>query len=450
MIARLKGAIGTQFFRNVLILAGGTAFAQGLTVLILPVLTRLYSPSDFSTLAVYASILAIMGSVACFRYEIAISLPKSKRDGLALLVLAVLSATLWSLVTAVVLYWFGWLFLGWINNPELVPFLWLIPLGIWLQGIYTALQYWATREKDFGRLSRTKLNQSIAGAVTQIVFGWLKMAPSGLLFGHFLSTFAGSVGLAIGTIGRQKKIFNSISYRRLYKVGCEYSHFPKYSALESLANSAAMQLPLILIAASAAVPEAGYLLLATRVMAVPMALIGNSISQVYLSGAAHQLRDGTLSSHTASIISALVKSGAGPLIFAGITAPLIFKFVFGAEWQRAGELISWMTPWFLMQFLSSPISMVLHVTKNHRMALVLQMFGLIVRVGFVILAMSIAPEFVSEFYAISGFVFYGVYFIVVVRTSAVSIKNFPGLDWVSLKVISLWIIFGFLVNLAMG
>lgn len=437
-----------SFFRSVLVLVGGTAFAQGLTVLILPALTRLYTPDDFSTLAVYASLLALFGSVACLRYEIAISLPEDDRDGVALMVLALASAALWGLVTGCLLYFFGERFFELIGHPELTPFLWLLPLGVWLQGSYSALQYWASRKKQFGKVARTRLGQAVTGATTQVALGWASVAPLGLVLGHFLNSCAGVIGLGTSAIKDHSQTIASVTPRQLRKIAREYSRFPKYSTFESLANASAMQLPVILIAALAVGPEAGYLLLATRVMAAPMGLIGNSIAQVYLSGAPAQKRNGSLDYFTASVISGLMNTGVGPLVFVGIIAPSVFPLVFGEEWRRAGELISWMTPWFVMQFISSPVSMVLHVTNSQNIALYLQLFGLVFRTTLVLAAFLLSPGVAVEVYAVSGFVFYCAYFLVVLRISEISLNMLFKQGWKVCGVVLFWIFLGLAFGMA--
>jgi len=64
------------FVRSVSVLVGGTAGAQILLVLAAPLLTRLYTPEDFGLLAVYASLLALIGVISSLRYELAIPLPE--------------------------------------------------------------------------------------------------------------------------------------------------------------------------------------------------------------------------------------------------------------------------------------------------------------------------------------------------------------------------------------
>lgn len=450
MLTRVKNWLErtkkSSFLRGVLVLVGGTAFAQGLGVIVLPVLTRLYTPDDFAVLAVYASSLALLVSVACLRYEIAIPIPEDDSDGLLLTILALLSSALWGLMIAFFLYLFSKDFFELIGYLELQAFSWLLPIGVWLQGSYGALQYWTSRKKQFGKVARTRMGQAVTGATTQIVFGWAAVAPLGLLLGHFLNSCAGVVGLGVGVIKSHRQAIAGINLNQLWRVAKEYSRFPKYSTFESLANAGAMQIPVLLVAVLAIGPEAGYLILATRVMAAPMGLVGNSIAQVYLSGAPVQRRNGSLDSFTVSVISGLVRTGVGPLIFVGLIAPTVFPFVFGEEWYRAGELISWMTPWFVMQFISVPVSMILHVTNNQNTAVHLQVFGLLLRVGAVLLAFVLSPKLVVESYAISGFVFYLTYFFVVLRVAKVSVYHFFSSVWKGGALVAFWFLTGLILE----
>lgn len=90
LFARLKALVNrllprASFARSVGVLAGGTAAAQAIGILVLPVVTRLYTPADFTVLAFYSSILGIVAGVACLRLDIAIPLTKSDGDAANLL-----------------------------------------------------------------------------------------------------------------------------------------------------------------------------------------------------------------------------------------------------------------------------------------------------------------------------------------------------------------------------
>ncbi|MDP4274087.1 MAG: hypothetical protein Q8907_07400, partial [Bacteroidota bacterium] len=78
----------SEFFRNIITLFSGNVVAQIIPLLAYPVLTRLYQPSDFGTLALFTSIVGILSVMATGRYELSVILPKRDEDAAGLLVLS--------------------------------------------------------------------------------------------------------------------------------------------------------------------------------------------------------------------------------------------------------------------------------------------------------------------------------------------------------------------------
>lgn len=413
MKKRLNQLINSDFFRSVFILVGGTAFSQALNVVALPLLTRLYTPEDFSILAVYVSLLALATVIACLRLEIAIPLPESDQEGANLLAASCISVLTVSSIVAVFIFFFSGEFARLKNGLDLVPYLWLLPIGITATGLYNAFQFWATRKKKFKRIAKTRVTQSITGVVFQAGLGVINIAPAGLLFGHLIKSGAGVFRLLIVALKEDHKSLARINIAGIEKVLVKYQRFPKYSVLEALSNSLSTQLPIIIIASLSQKSETGFVFLAMRTMQIPVSFIGSSISQVYLAKASDEYRNGNLSIFTQKILSNLIYIGGGPLIFFGIVAPEIFSIIFGQGWQRSGELITWMTPWFIFQLLASPVSMSLHVINQQKVALFLQFFGLVIRVLPILAIASWNVQYISETYAVSSFLFYVVYLVVI-------------------------------------
>lgn len=400
--------------RSVGVLAGGTALAQGIGILALPLITRLYTPEDFSILAIFSSVVAIASVAICLRLEIAIPLPERDEDAANLFALATGSCTLFSALCAVLLWAFSDEFIASVNQPGLRPYVWILPLGIWLSGTYSSIQFWSTRKKRFPAIAQTRMSQTLGSVIAQIGFGFFAtLGAAGLLVGQLISFGAGLLRLGRFAWHNDGAAREAIHYAAMRRVLKAYGRYPKYSTFEALANIAAIQLPIIMIGAVAIGPEAGYLFLAMKAAAIPMGLIGGSISQVYLSQAPLEKREGRLEIFTLNILDKLIKIGVGPLVFIGITSPTLIPLVFGKDWERAGAMIAWMTPWFVAQFLVSPISMALHVTGHQGLAMINQFFGLIVRVGFTALAAVFAVDLVFESYAVSGFIAYAIYFVAV-------------------------------------
>src|ERR1700689_4427028 len=61
-----------RFSHHVAVLGGGTALAQGFTLLFAPILTRLYTPDDVGRMGLYLAFAGFAGVAASLRYEVAI------------------------------------------------------------------------------------------------------------------------------------------------------------------------------------------------------------------------------------------------------------------------------------------------------------------------------------------------------------------------------------------
>ncbi|HEF8771918.1 TPA: oligosaccharide flippase family protein, partial [Providencia stuartii] len=397
------------FLRRVSLLVGGTAIGQFISIISLPILTRLYSPEAFSNLAVYVSVLSLLTAVSCMRLEIAIPLPKSHKIAAALCILSIVSTILFSLLITIIILCFPDLFRILTDN-KIQKIIWLIPLGVLAVGIYNALQYWSTRNKKFKLISKTRITQSIGGNSIKLGSGILfNGSVIGLILGQFLSQSIGFINLGLSLIKNDWNIFKKLKLYHFKVALKRYDKFPKYSTLEAFANIGSIQIPILIIASYYMSSETGYLMIAMQILAIPMTLIGGAVSQVYLADAAQYFHQGKLKQFTLRTIINLSKISFLPLLFTALISPFAIPYILGDEWQRTGTLISWMVPWFFMQFITSPISMSLHITGNQKLAFFLQIFGLTIRVGLVMFALKFDDSHIGEYYALSGFIFYLIY-----------------------------------------
>ncbi|WP_066269210.1 lipopolysaccharide biosynthesis protein [Hydrogenophaga palleronii] len=435
-----------SFLRSVAVLVGGTAMAHGITAIALPILSRLYTPSEFSLLAVFAGLVAIVSVAACLRFDVAIALPETDQEAFTLLALSLGIAMLVSAGVGLLVLVAPSKIVQALNQPNLQPHLWLVPLAVLLASSYAALQMWFVRQGQFSLIARSRVAQSLGGTGTQIGGGLMSMGVPSLLLGHTMNSGVACLLLGYSLLrdANHRFALKSIQWHALCEAWRKYDRFPKFSTLEALCNNAAIHLPIILIAGLGASSEGGHLMMATYVMQAPMALIGSAIGQVYISHAAREHRDGRLGAFTEDVFLKLMKIGVGPLLAVGILAPSLFGLVFGAEWHRAGVLVAWMTPWFILQFLVSPISMALHVTQHQRLALVLQIGGLIVRLASIYIAYALANGYLSESYAISGALFYLVYLCCVFKTTSATASRplLRSIGWVIFYVAAATLLLG--------
>lgn len=410
LLDKINAKLNAQggFLKAVSVLVGGTAFAQLIGFLCLPILTRLYTPEDYSILGVYIAIVSIFAVISCLRFDIAIPIAIDNNEARNIFYLALISNIIFSIIILISILFFY----EYISNIEIIRrlsfWVWLIPLGIFLNGLYSALQFWATRNKKFKLIANTRITQALFSNATSMGLAIYGLGFAGLILGQLLSYSGGILKLFYNAVNNKENT-NII----LKETFLKYKNFPKYSTWEGLANTSAIQLPLIIIAIFLVGPEVGYLMLAMKVLGVPMGLIGSAISQVYLSHASEYHKNKKLFPYTLEILKKILKIVFLPFLFLMISSPYIFGFIFGKEWSDVGLYIVAMIPWYFMQILSSPISMALHVLNKQKVALFMQILGFLIRVFLLLIIFIINNEIAVYYYIASGFLFYSMYFFTI-------------------------------------
>lgn len=401
LLDKINAKLNAQggFLKAVSVLVGGTAFAHLIGFLCLPFLTRLYSPEDYSILGVYIAMVSILSVISCLRFDIAIPIPQQENEGKALLLLALMSNTIFFVLLYLILFLIHPFIQDFKIIKQMSYWIWLVPFGVYISGLYSALQYWATRHKRFKDIAQTRMTQAVFGNGTSLATGAIWGGFWGLILGQILNFSGGLFKLATSA----KKDLSLVKSSPLKDTFSKYSNFPKYSTFEALANTSAIQLPLIIIASFVIGPEVGYLMMAMKIMGIPMSLIGGSISQVYLAEAPVKHEQGELRDYTKDIIVKMINISA-LIIFGSTILYLIIPVVLGEGWKRTGELIFLMAPWFAIQFAASPISMVMHIKNMQKIMLILTVLGLMLRILFIYIFASYS--LISEAYIFSSFLFY--------------------------------------------
>lgn len=195
-VAPLPTKTSSSYVGDVLKLASGTAVGQALSILLAPVLARIFAPEAFGTAAVFTSLLSVIGAVVCLRYQFAIMLPEKDEDAASLVVGSLFFVGMFAAMTTL-----GVLFLRepiarWLKAPDLEPTLWLLPIAVLATGATSVFRYWNTRMKRFGLLWGTRIAGSVSGSAAKLGLGLLGyVAPGALIGGNVPVVFDNTVGM---------------------------------------------------------------------------------------------------------------------------------------------------------------------------------------------------------------------------------------------------------------
>ncbi|QSZ67880.1 lipopolysaccharide biosynthesis protein [Methanofollis aquaemaris] len=359
--------LDNPLYRGVLILGSGTAVAQLIGIISMLLITRLYTPSDLGVLAVYSSILGIVGTGATFRYEFAYALPKQDEDAANLFGLCLVLLIITTAGFALILLSGRELLIDAFGLDTLERYIWFLLIGFFGMGLYTILNYWAIRQRDYKRITYTKINQGAGGAVCKILLGIVSLGPVGLIIGHIVSQIVGIGTFARAMWRKERENLKAISLSGMKGVAKTYRSFPIFNLPASIVNTMSLQLPPLMLLALYDAQVVGFYALAHMVMVLPVSVISQSMGQAYVGEASKMVREESRElrmfyMRTFRHLSMI----AVPLIgIPALCAPFVVPIIFGGAWVEAGWYCWPLALMVIPQFIFSPIGTLSLYGYNH-------------------------------------------------------------------------------------
>lgn len=387
-----KFLVERPFYRHIVVLITGNATAQALVAIGSPVIARLYSPKEFGLLTVYVSILSVWALLGSLQYENAIPIPEDDDSGANLLALSFAILVLVCLTGGIALWAVRDRLLILLNAPELTAYLWLLPVSLLGVGTFNILYRWNQRRHAFGRIAETKITQTAGMICTQIGLGLFRNDPLGLLLGDIFGRMGGSGRMAYLLLREDRGILRFVTVSGIRRVAARFKKFPLLSGGSALLKELSDQLPAVMLIIVYGPQVVGWFILVQRVLGLPLALVGYSWGNVYMSEALSLLPEDTgekkllaLYWQTLKHLLLFVLPFLTVLFF---VAPQLFPFIFGPAWHQAGLYLRILCPMYLLQFLSLPVAPTVYVLQRQD----LQLFREAVRIGLLLLTLGIVVK----------------------------------------------------------
>lgn len=356
MIKRLTN--GSEFLRNSFILMGGTLVAQVLPLLLQPILRRIFSEEDFSDFELYFTLVSILAVGSGLQYHTAVILPEKDEDGLGILKGGLQISLFFSCLVFVVLWCFGNTIFSWLEFPESMDrWMYFIPLSTFLISAHLFFANWLTRKKAFKALVYNKIARRGSEGVFQ--FGLSKLWTGN---GVILGTIIGDVVnffMYLFQFRRTGGRFRSVHQSKVKQQLKRYKEFPIYSWLPYFLSTAALFIPALIINnhyGSMDDTLVGHYGLSRMVLALPLALISMSLSQVMIQRLAESRNE------QQSVKTIYFKVGAGLLGLAVVGVSIcffwgepIFATIFGEKSARAGAISEILVFSAAIRFVTAPL-----------------------------------------------------------------------------------------------
>lgn len=399
--ARLRRS---EFLRNLAVVMSGTALSQVIGFLLMPVISRLFTPEHFGVWGAYNSILCVAAAGVTLQYSQAVMLPRANDAASGVFWASVMSVLMVTGVCLLIVLVFpGWV-LGLMGSPGSWWLLVLLPAGICANGLYQAFQAWCIRRMSFRLTAASQLVYAGTLNAVQFVLGLVRAGGFGLVAGVVAGYLFSALTLARQIRDDWKTLKGAIGRDRIRKAACEYRDFPAYSATQNTMNALSQGIPVLLLTNYYGIAVAGAYAFGLRVLQVPMHFILTSLRQVlFQKASATYNASGKLMPLFARLTFALAALAAAPAIILFVWSPQIFSLIFGADWRQAGEYARWLVMWLVPAFCNVPSVILARILRLQRYLLLYDIGQLVLRVAVLVLG----GMYMDPLETIIGFSFVG-------------------------------------------
>ena len=331
----------------------GNSSAQIINILSLPVITRLFSPSDIGLFRIFIEGLVLFTIFMSLRVEQIILLPKTEDSAKKLFGLVFSSGLISSLLIVL-------LIVASITF-QLIPYdyvLWslALPVTAFLLVLSQAAQQLSQRSSKFKLSGISEIINRFSYSFVAIFAGLFNLP------GVFL-------GVATGT----GFLFKTLTFHKLFlilrpnlfknmKAGLDIVKKERYSKLlgsiifSNLMLSITTLMPLWFISYNWGADFLGYYSLVLATLVLPITLIGKAVGQVYYQKAANLMANSkSFNQLFKNNVSFLALISLPLFLLISLTAQTIYPIFFGAQWSIAGEIAQFYVIAAGMSFVSIPL-----------------------------------------------------------------------------------------------
>jgi O-antigen/teichoic acid export membrane protein len=378
-----------SFAWNVSVMLVGTIIGQAASLMLQPILTRMYSPAQFGYLSVYGAVLAMLAVVASLGLEVAIPISIDNEECANLLALNGL--VLGCMTTLVAL--FAWLVPTHVLNLLLVGSLanyrWLLPIGFACLGGYYIMLGVATRASAFRDIARTRISQGTSGPASQILLGLAGLGTPGLVLGYVLGQSSGTLLLLNQGVLRQRAWLRAVSWRGIATTARRYMNFPLVTSWTRVLDNAGGGLVLFLMFSSFYSSDiAGFMYICDRVIGRPLMIVSTSLLQVFTGEAGRAVTQDPvlLRRRFYQVVPRQFLLALGWVVMVNVIAAWAFPVFFGPRWAAGVPYLRALSVAYLIGAVLHPVSSTLQILEYQFTAAIWQIFRLAAVIGAVFIA----------------------------------------------------------------
>lgn len=359
--------------KNIAKLSFGTILGQIISIISLPIYTRIYGIEIIGQWTLVNSISIIINSFSDLGLLNSIML-EDNDEGAIKTYQTISTISMIITFLSCIIYFLYYFFLNknnyWnIFSTSILIFLWSFTLQQ-IQLCYT----WLNRKKKYNVLMKNPVLNNLTMSVISIFLGVLGFKNFGYFVGMLFGQFVTLIHMKI----HLPKKFITINLNQIYSVIKQYNSFVIYQLPSTVLLQFKSQLPTLLFSTLFGNELLGYYSIAMRLLNIPTTFLANSIGKVYFQNIADLKNDLNLIGHfTLKSLNYAMKCSVFPLALILSCSDILLITVFGSDYVIAGNFTRLMTIYGFFMFLSMSTSGVAIVINKQKYLLVSGVFQIL-------------------------------------------------------------------------
>ena len=346
-------SVNSSYWRDVILQASGNSIAQFTGILGLPILTRLYSPENFASQAIFIQITVLLVAFITFRYEYFIPLLKDKSESVLLTRWVIKIGFFMTVFITFIIAVIDKYGLFEILGIKLEYYYYLSPITAYLISISFLYQHESQRVLDYKQSAFAEVISKISYVLSGIV---------GSLFNTGIALILTTIFGALGKILTLRKYFFSLSRSNIKGSASSLVHSYKGRAFGMvMANTLlAMSgiLPIYIIGSLYGADTLGQFSLVMATIFLPSGLIGSAVGNVFYQRAGVLWNNREFDSLTklwAVTLKKLISLALPVYVLSCIVTPWAYPFIFGSDWVEAGQIAQVISIAAFFAFIAGPL-----------------------------------------------------------------------------------------------
>lgn len=403
----------SDFFNSVLLVMSGTAISQIIAMVVMPFLSRSYTPSDFGFLTAFISVFSIIGTFINGKYERVILLSRDSQELNNSSILCFFASILVSVATLIVVLLGKNVFLIYYTiDQDFYNWFYLLPAILFVYGFNVTILSYLNYKEDYKTISTSRVIKTLTSTIFSVLGIFFMKNFGGLILGELVGYFISTLILVTKIGGIYD--FTSYSFSEVRKIAMKYKSFPVYNIPSDLSNVVSSQMPSFFLITFFGANITGQYALMKKIIDAPISLFSSSILEVFRQKAAEQYtKFGSCKKLFIKTAKSLTIMSAPPFLVLFIFGPQLFSFFFGKEWFMAGVYARIFSIFYFFKFISSPLSYMFYIAGKSKLDFFLHLYIFISSLFIFYLpkSISVSVDTVLWIYNLNFIMIYIFYFV---------------------------------------